>query len=172
MTMTTPTDERRSITDRIAESMLDHHGDMYGDERERLHWYEGIATAAGVQWLTVPSACAVMVWIGGRPTVVPLVVVLLALYLPLILCTAYVHRRQVTIAPRTWSAKRILWTVAYALPYVVFTVGAMAPFATHARPLRATVVGGIIGAAVAVAWLAVMTIRRRRREATVQPDAE
>ncbi|BFU46529.1 hypothetical protein [Krasilnikovia sp. MM14-A1004] len=170
--MTTLTGNHRHIADRIARSILDLHGDMYGDERERSHWYEGIATAAGIQWLTVPWACALMVWIGGRPAVAPLTVALVAMYLPMAVCTAYLHRRRVDTAPRTWSRKRILWTVLYALPSLLFTVGAVAPFADDSRPLRFAVVGGIIGAVLAGAWLALLTYRRRRREATVLPDAD
>ena len=35
-----------SVLDRVVRWNLDFDGDIYGDERERLRWYEGIATAA------------------------------------------------------------------------------------------------------------------------------
>ncbi|GAB1642040.1 hypothetical protein [Krasilnikovia sp. MM14-A1259] len=170
-TMTAPPG-RRSITGRIARWALDFDGDMYGDERERLHWYEGIATAAGLQWMAVPWAGAVMVWVGGRQAVVPLTVVLVALYLPMLLCLTYVSRRRVDTAARSWPLKRIVVTTLYGLPYPVFMAGALKPYSTDGDLIRGAGVGALVGGVLAVAVLAIQTRRRRRREAMALPDAD
>src|SRR3712207_9477580 len=99
--MTTSDLARVPLLDRIVRWNLDTDGDMYGDERERLRWYEGIATAASLQWIGVPWAAAVLVWVLGRPAVLPLAVVLAVLYLPILLCTVYVRRRRGDTLPRS-----------------------------------------------------------------------
>ena len=58
-----------TVLDRVVRWNLDVDGDLYGDERERYRWYEGIATAASLQWLIIPWAAAIMVWPLGRPSV-------------------------------------------------------------------------------------------------------
>jgi hypothetical protein len=172
MTTTAAPSGRIRITGRIARWALDADGDMYGDERERWHWYEGIAIAAGLQWMVVPWAAAVMVWFVGRQAVVPLAVILVVMYLPMVLCLAYVSRRRVDTAAQSWSLKRIVTTVLFALPYPLFLAGAIKPYSTDGDLLRGIGGGGLIGGVLAVAWLTFMTRRRRRREAMVLPDAD
>ncbi|MET0424989.1 MAG: hypothetical protein ABW046_13985, partial [Actinoplanes sp.] len=74
-----------TLLDRVVHWNLDLDGDLYGDERERYRWYEGIATAASLQWMLIPWAAAIMVWPLGRPAVLPLAVVLAVLWLPMLL---------------------------------------------------------------------------------------
>jgi hypothetical protein len=114
-----------SVLDRVVRWSLDLDGDIYGDERERLRWYEGIATAASLQWAAVPSAAAVLVWVLGRPAVVPLIVVLAVLVVPMMLCSAYVRGRRVDTVVRRWNRKRTILSLAFTVPMVVFVFGAM-----------------------------------------------
>ena len=57
-----------TMLDRVVRWSLDSDGDFYGDERERLRWYEGIATAASLQWLAIPWAAVGWCgrWAGRR----------------------------------------------------------------------------------------------------------
>ena len=172
--MTTPTvafAERRTLLDRIAHWALDPDGDIYGDERERLRWYEGTAVAATLQWIAVPWAAAVLIWPLGRPAVLPLAVVLAVLYLPMLVCSTYVSRRRVETVPRSWSAKRLVLTVLGGLPYVVFILGAAAAWtpASFARGMRQGAIGGVV---LAVAVLAVQTCLRNRREGNAPVEDE
>src|SRR3954463_3830834 len=96
-----------SVLDRVVQWNLDYNGDLYGDERERYRWYEGIATAAQLQSILVPWAAAVAIWPLGEPAVTPLAIVLVAFWLPALLGTLYVRARQVETAPRSWSSKRV-----------------------------------------------------------------
>src|SRR5688500_14395530 len=104
-----------TVLDRVVRWNLDLDGDgtIYGDERERLRWYEGIATAASLQWLAIPWAAAVLVWVLGRPSVLPLAVVLAALIVPMAVCTAYVRRRRVDTEVHSWNRKRVLLAAGF-----------------------------------------------------------
>jgi hypothetical protein len=154
-----------TVLDRIVRWNLDLDGDLYGDERERYRWYEGIATAASIQWLLIPWAAAIMVWPLGKPSVLPLAVVLLALWGPIMLCTAYVHRRRVETTPRSWSAKRILLAVLGGAPFVVFLIGALYVHDPEGSAWRGAVLGGVLGAIAGAVAKTVDSRRRRRREA-------
>jgi hypothetical protein len=172
MTTTAAPRGRTTVIDRIAHWALDPDGDLYGDECERLRWYEGTAIAASLQSLAVPWSAAVLVWIYGRDAVVPLAIVLAALFLPLVASTAYVQRRRIDTAPPSWSRKRITFTVLHQLPFLLFAVGAMYAMIGESATLRGALVGILAGSAAGVVMLRVKTIRRRRREATPVPGTD
>ena len=172
-TSTVASDGRLTLLDRIVRWSLDPGGDLYGDERERLRWYEGIATAASLQWIALPWAAAILVWILGRPTVLPLGVVLAVLYVPMVMCTAYVHRRRVDTTPPSWSAKRIVVTVLSVVPYLLFVLGACYAYrSSDAGLLRGAAIGSIVGGVLAGATAVVQSRRRRKREATLTGDED
>jgi hypothetical protein len=152
-----------TLLDRVVRWGLDSDGDFYGDERERLRWYEGIATAASLQWLAIPWAAAVLVWPLGRSSVLPLTVVLVLLIIPMAMCTIYVRRRRVDTEVHAWTGQRVVWAVLGSLPYVVFLIGAL-----YVRdPDSSTWLGAIVGAAFGGTAGIIATaagIRRRRRQ--------
>ncbi|MEU8813868.1 hypothetical protein [Actinoplanes sp. NPDC048796] len=155
------------LLDRVVHWNLDLDGDLYGDERERYRWYEGIATAASLQWLAIPWAAAIMVWPLGKPAVLPLAVVMVLLYVPMMLSTLYVRHRRVDTTPRSWSAKRVFLTVVNGAPAAVFLIGSLYVYDPEGAMWRGAVFGGAFGAvATAVAQL-LETRRRRRREAAL-----
>jgi hypothetical protein len=157
-----------TVLDRVVRWNLDLDGsdDIYGDERERLRWYEGIATAASLQWLAIPWAAAIMVWPLGRASVLPLTVVLAALILPMIVCTVYVQRSRVVTDVRAWTAKRIFLQVVAGLPYVIFFYGVLYSYGgPESSTLRGAIVGSVIGAAGGIVATIVGTRRKRRQEA-------
>ena len=152
-----------TLLDSVVSWGLDRDGDFYGDERERLRWYEGIATAASLQWLAVPWAAAVLVWPLGLPSVLPLAVVLVLMIVPMALCTAYVRGRRVDTEAGRWTAKRVWWGVLGALPYVVFVIGALYVHNPESSTWLGAIVGSIVGAAIGIV-ATVAGIRRRRRQ--------
>lgn len=172
-TSTVASTGRLSLLDRIMRWHLDPDGDLYGDERERLRWYEGIAAAAGLQWMALPWAAAVLVWTLGRPAVLPSAVLLVVLYVPMVMSLVYVRRRRVETTPRSYSAKRILITVLTVLPYVLFVVGASYAYrSSDAGAFRGAAIGAVIGGALSCVTAALGTRRRRRREAAVIGDED
>jgi hypothetical protein len=153
-----------TMLDRFVQWNLDFDGDLYGDdERERLRWYEGVTTAAQVQWIVVPWVAAIAVWVAGRPVVFPLMAVLAVLLIPMAFATLYVKSRRVDTTPRSWSAKRLFLGAVAGLPYVVFCVGAFYHVAPDGRTeWPSTVYGAMLGLAIGVI-IAVLQVRRRRR---------
>ncbi|GAA0456639.1 hypothetical protein Ade02nite_05570 [Paractinoplanes deccanensis] len=155
------------VLDRVVRWNLDLDGDLYGDERERYRWYEGIATAASLQWLAIPWAAAIMVWPLGKPAVLPLAVVLVLLYVPTLLSTVYVRRRRVDTAPRSWNAKRVFLTLASGTPAAVFLIGSLYVYDPQGATWRGAAFGGVFGALAGLVAQVVETRRRRRREAAL-----
>lgn len=163
----------RTWLDRLARGVIDADGDLYGDERERLRWYEGIALTATLQWVGVPTAAAVLVWTLGRPAVLPLAVVSVVMYLPMLLLAAYVRSRRVATTVRTWNGKAVLSAALFAVPYVIFMVGCVAAYADDdSGAVRGAGLGALLGGLIGTVVIALMTRRRRRREAMSVPDVD
>jgi len=151
---------------------LDLGGDIYGDERERLRWYEGITTAASLQWVAIPWAAAIMVWPLGRSAVVPLCVVLAVLVIPMWLSAVYVRSRRVDTVPRRWTAKRLLMSTLSGLPFVVFLIGALYVWDPESSTWRGAIVGAALGGAIGFVMTALKVRRRRRQEAVTVVDED
>ena len=153
-----------SMLDRVVRWNLDLDGDIYGDERERLRWYEGITTAASMQWIGVPWAAAALVWVLGKPSVLPLAVVLVVLVVPMALCTAYVRRRRVDTVVRSWSRKRVVLSSLGGVPFVVFFVGALFAYDRSSHEWQGAAAGALFGAVLGGVMSAAGKRRRRRQE--------
>jgi hypothetical protein len=154
-----------SVLDRVVQWNLDYNGDLYGDERERYRWYEGIATAAQLQAILIPWVAAIAVFPLGGHAVLPLALMLVAFWLPAMLSTVYVRSRKVDTAPRGWSPKRVLLTTLTALPYGLFVAGAFYVHNSESSTWIGAIVGGVFGAGLSVVALTVKGRRRQRLEA-------
>jgi hypothetical protein len=161
-----------TILDRVVRWGIDADGDFYGDERERYRWYEGISAAASLQWIAVPWAAAIMVWPLGRPSVLPLAVVLVAMFVPMLVCMGYVRSRRVDTTPRVMDTKRVLWGLAGGLPYAVFLVGSLRAYGPDEATWIGAAVGGVIGGAGGVVAQMLQSRRRRRLEAAATADED
>jgi hypothetical protein len=155
-----------TLLDRVVAWNLDLNGDLYGDERERLRWYEGIATAASMQWMGIPWAAAIMVWLLGKPSVLPLFLVLLVLFVPMGCCTAYVRGRRVDTEVHAWSRKRVVLSALFIVPVTGFIVGALYAYGGRDSSVwRNAALGGLFGCALAVVSAAGNRRRARRKPA-------
>lgn len=164
----------RHPLDRLAGLLLDPDSSVYGDERERLHWYEAYTVVALVQWLIVPWTMAVLVWVGGRPVVGYLLVALVAFYLPIPLVLMYIARKQIRLAPVQGGRWRIA-AVLVALPYLIFGVGALRAYGRLRLDDPSEVLGMLTGAAVGAAVVGggmVLLERRRRRRTEHAEDGD
>jgi uncharacterized membrane protein YqaE (UPF0057 family) len=158
------------MLDRVVRWNLDLDGDLYGDERERYRWYEGIATASQLQAILIPWVAAIAVWPLGDDSVLPLALMLVAFWLPAVLSTIYVRARRVETAPRSWSAKRVLLTAVTAPPYGVFVAGAFYVHDPDNSTWIGAIVGGLIGGCISVVALVVKGRRVQRREALAKDE--
>jgi hypothetical protein len=161
-----------TLLDRVVHWSLDLDGDTYGDERERLRWYEGTATASSLQSIAIPWAAAIMVWVLGRPSVLPLSVLLALLLVPTLLSSAYVRSRRVDTLPRRWSSKRVLVSTLSALPIVVFGVGALYANNPPSFNWEHVLLGSTVGAGIGLAMTVARVRARRREDATVVGDED
>ena len=156
--------------DRLAVWLLDHDGELYGDEQERLRWYEGIALTASIQWIVVPWALAVMAWIGGRAVAPYLLIAAVVFYLPILLTNAYVTRWRVRLFAGGWTRKRIVISVLSGLPYVVLVIGLARAYDGFDDP--AMVISGAVGALIGLGAVVIGFRRDSRRAAAAGPDDE
>jgi hypothetical protein len=161
-----------TVLDRFVRWNLDLDGDLYGDERERLRWYEGAALSYAVQAVVLPWAAAILVWLLGRPAVLPLTVLLVLLILSMSLTPVYVRSRRVDTVPRHWSAKRIFLHALTGLPIVVFAIGVMRAVDPDPSTWHGGVVGAFIGGAIGVVGAALQVRNRRRRDAALVGDED
>jgi drug/metabolite transporter (DMT)-like permease len=169
---TTQTPPRQTLLQRFTDWTLDHDGTMYGDERERLRWYEATVVMATVHGFLVPWTLAVLIWVGGRPVAPYLLAVFAAFLLPTLLAAVYVARRQVRVRPERPDRKYVLLAVALNVPYAVFVLGVLK---AYLEGTRGSLVGGLVGAVVGGvgAWLVLQGVewlRTRRSAGAPDPD--
>jgi hypothetical protein len=170
-TTKTSVEGRPAVLDRFVTWVLDTNGEIYGDERERLRWYEGMAAATQLQLIAMPCAAAVLVLVLGRPAVLPLAVLLGILYLSSLLTLGYVKRRSVDTAIARWTRIRVVLALLGIVPYFLFVLASVNAYRGGSTTTGA-LVGGCVGIIAAVIGLALDGRRRRRREAAVLPDVD
>jgi hypothetical protein len=170
--MTTSTASQRfTWFDRMVDWVLDRDGDIYGDERARIRWYEGIAASASIQWFLVMWALAIAAWSAPASAAPYLWAIAAAFFFPLYISIFYLSRRGVDYDPPQKSRKaRIIQLVTF-LPMAGFMLGM-----TVGRDLRqgeswsdlspgiqGGVVGGFVGLGIGVIVRRVLRARRERR---------
>jgi hypothetical protein len=162
-------DSNPSPLTRLFNSILDVKGSIYGDEQERLRWYEGIAVAASIQWLLVPWVIAAAIWMGGRPVVSYMLAVTAALYIPQLITLRYALKSRVRLQNQ-WSAKGVVTGVLSAGGYLAIVAGAVRAYDNGFDPagLKGAAVGGPIGLLLAVAF----AHRYNKRSKAVQEPVE
>jgi hypothetical protein len=145
-------DSNASLLAKLFDYTLDVKGSIYGDEQERLRWYEGITVAASLQWIIVPWVIAVSIWMGGRPVVSYMLAVTAALYIPQLITLRYAMKTRVRLQNQ-WSAKGIIAGLLSGGSYVAIAAGAVRAYDNGFDPagLRGAAVGGPIGLLVALA---------------------
>jgi hypothetical protein len=153
--------------DRLVSWTLDHDGDIYGDEQERLRWYEGIAVASSVQSIVVPWTLAVMSWICSREVAKYLVVLAVVFYVPTFLTAAYASKKRVYLARPHRTTKAVVLSVVAGLPVVVLVVGLIRALDEGLDPdgLVGGAIGSAIGLVVAVFVARAISQHRLAREA-------
>lgn len=162
-----------TLLDRFVRWNHDFDGDLFGtDERERLRWYEGVTAAASVQGFLVPLAAAILIWPLGRPAILPLGILMIALLLPMALTKGYVRSRRMETVPRRWSAKRILFATMTGLPLVVFMIGVLRVWHPESATWRGSLVGAVVGGLFGIGLTALQVRDRRRPDAAVVGDED
>jgi hypothetical protein len=174
--MTEMLQQRRDTPlDRFVGWILDPDGVMYGDERERLRYYESSTFVASLHGVLVPwtlLACAVL---GGRAVAPVVIAVAAAFVVPWILGSTHVRRRRVRTTPSRVSTVFVVTALLTWLPYPLlvlvvtrqFTAGSESGFA---RGFWFGVIGGSIGGAVAGVIGLVRQHRAEHRRGPAEDD--
>jgi hypothetical protein len=160
---TTPVHSQRDgRLDRFVHWILDSDGTIYGDERERIRWYEAIAVASSVQWLVVPWALAIMAWMANRQVAPYLTAVAVIFYAPMLIATVLAERSRINTMQVRLNRKAVLIAVFTGLPFLLMLAGLVRAFDEGFDPsgLKGAAVGGPIG--MIVAWLFARTVQKRR----------
>jgi hypothetical protein len=164
-----------SLVDRSAAWLLDHDGEIYGDERERLAYYEGTSIASSIQLLALPWVLAGFAWLGPTSAHPALIAVAAVFYLPFIVMTVYVRRRHVDVNRSMHrSRKALIVSVAMMIPMLAFvlavTVGAdlrSNDVGDVSDRISGGLIGGVVGGAAGGlgAWVIGRRYKRRRQAA-------
>lgn len=167
---------RPDLVDRFTTWLLPDRSPVFGDERDRLHWYEATYLVAGVQWYLLPWALAVMAWVAP-PEAAPYIAVLYGLFLlPFPLINIHVARRRVQIKDSDVRSRYVvLGTLLFWLPLPVIllglTVGLDIRTGTSLETIKEASISALVwgatasAAAVAVVLLVAAVSRRRSRHA-------
>ncbi|MGN6687501.1 MAG: hypothetical protein ACTHK1_08185 [Actinomycetales bacterium] len=158
--------------DRMVGWVLDPDGEMYGDERERLRYYESSAFAATTQGVLIPWALAVTAILGGR-AVAPYVLALAAIFmLPWLVAKFYLQSKRVHPVPKRVTPTYVVLVVLAALPYAILVVAAMTALqGEQPRDALETIAGAAVGGTVG-AVIGLVLQRRRRAKADARLEAE
>lgn len=163
--------QSRSTFDRFVDAVLDVDGEIYGDEQERLRWYEGITVAASVQWVVIPWALAALAIIDGDRFGPALWTVAAVFLLPVYLMVIHTSRRRVRTVS-LHSRKVLISGVLFHLPLPIMAVALLWPDdAERAAPFIGGVVGGTVGVVLA-ATLTYLNGRRKRSRGFAGADVD
>jgi hypothetical protein len=151
--------------ERACDAILDRDSTaIYGDERDRYHWYEAIAVGASIQWVAIPWALAILAAIDAD-RFGPALWVLFAVWLvPIIVMNAYAQRRRVSeVSYRSRTA--LVTVLATFVPMLAFL--AIMLWRSDVDMSLGTAVGSLVGTLVGFALLVVIgvvigVVRERR----------
>ncbi len=163
------------LLDRFVRWVLDPDGTMYGDERERLRYYESSTFIASLHGVLVPWTLLVCAVLGGRAVAPVVLAVAAAFVVPWMLGSVHVRRRRVRTTPSRVSSVFVATALLTWLPYPLmvlvvtrqFTAGSESGFV---RGFWFGVIGGSIGGAVGGVIALVRQHRAEHRQGPVEDD--
>ena len=164
-----------NLFDRFVRWILDPDGVMYGDERERLRYYESSTVVASLHGVLVPWTLLVCAALGGRAVAPVVLAVAVVFVVPWLLGSSHVRRRRVRTTPTRVTKVFVVTALLTWLPYPLlvlvltrqFTAGSDSGFA---RGFWFGVIGGSIGGAVAGVIGLVRQHRAEHRQGPVEDD--
>lgn len=139
----------------------------YGDEQERLRYYELYATAVHVQLIGLPLVGAGVIAIAGHAATGPVLIMLAAAIVPILAGLSHLQRHRVRIDLIASSRRNRGYSIAYAISCLTLVV------AVAIRGSNSGFTGGLtVGAPLGVvAGIAAAATARRHRSAE-RADAE
>jgi len=145
---------------RIAEAILDLD---YGDEQERLRYYEAYAVIIHLQLILLPLAAAIAIFAFGSSATAPVLILLSAGFAPIFVGKAYLKRRNVRLELIATSARNRLFTGAYFVVCSALIVALAGRGGSESNTALAA--GAVAGAGLAVAVVAFRSRQQRDADA-------
>jgi hypothetical protein len=156
--MSTTTDSR---FERMCDAILDRSStSIYGDERDRYHWYEAIAVGASIQWIAIPWALATLAAIDAERFGPALWVLFATWLVPILVMNAYAQRRRVSEV--SYRSRTAIGTVlATFIPMLAFL--AIMVWRSDVDMSPDAWLGPLVGVLAGLALLVVIGVVRERR---------
>lgn len=142
----------------------------YGDEQERLRYYETYAVALHLQLIALPAVGAAVIAVAGDSAIGPVLIMLATAFLPLLFGLSHLSRHHVRAETIAMSKRNRGYLTAYAISYLCL-VAAIAVRGTLSGLEPGLAVGAAFSLVIGIAAVAVGAQRRRRAEHTSSTDA-
>lgn len=161
--MSDTSDMSDSRFEQMCDAILDRSSTaIYGDERDRYHWYEAIAVGASIQWVAMPWALAILAAIDSDRFGPALWVLFAAWLVPIMVMNAYAQRRRVSeVDYRSRAAiGTVLSTVVPTLAFLAIML-----WRSDVDMSPSTWLGSLVGVIVVFLLLVLIGVVRERRRA-------
>ena len=142
----------------------------YGDEQERLRYYETYAIAIHLQLIALPAVGAVVIGVAGRSATGPVLIMLgvaLAAILPGLI---HLRRHNVRTESIAMSEQNRGYTVAYALSCLTL-IAAVVARGTGSEIGDAAGIGAAVGLGLGFTALALASRRQSGRDDVADPES-
>ncbi|MCP4963485.1 MAG: hypothetical protein GY925_29980 [Actinomycetia bacterium] len=150
---------------RITQSILDLD---YGDEQERLRYYETYAIVVHLQLIALPVIAAVVIGVAGRSATGPVLVMLGTAFAPVLFGLVHLTRHNVRTESIAMSGRNRGYMIAYALSCSMLVL-AFAARSSGSELRSGFGIGAALGLGVGLAVAVAMAVRRQR---DVNDDAD
>ncbi|MDJ0664007.1 MAG: hypothetical protein QNJ75_05565 [Acidimicrobiia bacterium] len=145
-------------TTRLADAILDLE---YGDEQERLRYYEAYAVIVHLQLIVLPIVAAIVVIASGASAIVPSLAVLAGVFGCLLFGKLHLERYHVRMELIAFSGRNRGYLVLYALAWALLIVALASASIGGSSFRNGFAIGAAIGAVVGVALLVIRARRHR-----------
>jgi hypothetical protein len=157
-----------SLSERAIRKIIDSDGVTYGDERERLRYYEAHSAIMTLQAYLLPVVCGVVIIGFGHKVVWPVTAVFFAMQVPVRFGMAYLTRTRVAVYSNALRARgRIAIDILTGSFFAAAVIFRSRPGGGGNGFVSRAILSGAIGAAFSVI---VMAARARRENAPVSED--
>ncbi len=115
---------KQSLIEKSISWIVDARGESYGDERERLRYYETHSAMLTVQTYVMPVIAAIVIAIAGKNSIAPVLVLTSIPTFLAIMGLTYLRQEGVPLVRNTFRKplRTLIYFLAYAtLPIAIFS---------------------------------------------------
>lgn len=142
----------------------------YGDEQERLRYYETYAVAVHLQLIGLPAVGAAVIAVAGRSATGPVLVMLATAFVAILFGLSHLRRHGVRAEVIAMSERNRGYLIAYAISYLAL-VGVIAVRGSRSGFEGGLAIGAASGLVIGLAALGAQARRQRSAEDAPGTDA-